>query len=66
MGYIRFKTSHLILLPMETYLLYILHIFWLVLHYTLYILVIRVRLLQRGGDCIEMRQKLKQLKLINT
>jgi len=34
MGYIRFKTSHLILLPMETYLLYILHMFWLILHYT--------------------------------
>jgi len=32
MGYIRFKTSHLILLHTETYLLYILRMFWLLLH----------------------------------
>ena len=51
---------------METYLLYILCMFWLVLHYTLYSLVIRVRFLQAGGDFIEMRQKLKQFKLIKT
>lgn len=49
MGYIqRFETSYLILLPMETYLLRILPKLRLVLHYTLYFLVIRVRFLQRG------------------
>jgi hypothetical protein len=51
---------------METYLLYILRMLWLVLHYTLYILVIRACFLQRDGDFIEMRQKLKQFKLIKT
>ena len=51
---------------METYLLYILHMFWVVLSYMLYILVIRVRFLQRGGDFIEMRQKSNHFKLFKT